>query len=263
MNAVALPPRQLTDLFLLVCALEVEGSDIAARRNLALAQLNNVHPVGDFFPNILVVVQHVTVLIDITQFHGLTQTDRTRVRLFLSGDHAEQRGFTGPVRANNTNDPAWWQFEAEIFHQHLAVIGFAEAFGFDHDTPQARAWRDNDLGSCIGLFSLFGFAHQLVIGGNTRLRFRLATPRRGADPFAFLGDVAHAGFLFPTFLLQTLLLLFQPGGIVAFIRNATPAVQFQNPAGHIVQEVAIVGYHNDGTGIVGQETLQPGNTFGV
>ena len=48
------------------------------------------------------------------------------------------------------------------------------------------------------------------------------------------------------FLLKPLLLLLQPGRVVALVRDAVAAIEFQNPAGHIVQEVAIMGDQHDG-----------------
>jgi hypothetical protein len=41
------------------------------------------------------------------------------------------------------------------------------------------------------------------------------------------------------------------------------AVEFQNPAGHVVKEIAIVGNRHHGARKVLQKTLQPGYRFGV
>ena len=69
-------------------------------------------------------------------------------------------------------------------------------------------------------------------------------------------------FLFG-FNFQALFLVFQPLAVIALKRNALAAVQFQNPAGHVVQEVAVVGDGNHCAGVVVQEAFQPGYRFGI
>ena len=41
------------------------------------------------------------------------------------------------------------------------------------------------------------------------------------------------------------------------------AIQFENPAGHVVEEVAVVGDDEDGARIIVQMVFQPGHRFGV
>ena len=41
------------------------------------------------------------------------------------------------------------------------------------------------------------------------------------------------------------------------------AVEFQNPAGGVVEKVAVVGDGDHGAGEPGQEVLQPGNALGI
>jgi hypothetical protein len=94
-------------------------------------------------------------------------------------------------------------------------------------------------------------------------RFSLSWLNRFSYPFQFPLQGALA--LRFAFLLhaQPVLLLIEPGGIVALPGNALPAVQLQDPLGHIVQKVAIMGHGNNGAGIALQMMLQPGDRFGV
>ena len=55
-------------------------------------------------------------------------------------------------------------------------------------------------------------------------------------------DSCAFGFFF---ILQAVLLLLQPGGIVALPGNALAAVEFQNPAGHVVEKIAVMGHGDD------------------
>ena len=41
------------------------------------------------------------------------------------------------------------------------------------------------------------------------------------------------------------------------------AIEFQNPTGYIVEEVAIVGYRDHGAGVLFEKALQPRDRFGV
>ena len=86
---------------------------------------------------------------------------------------------------------------------------------------------------------------------------------RHADPLQLAGQ----GFLalgLGLFLTgQTFLLLLQPGGIIALPGDAPAPVQFQNPARHVVQKIAVVGHGDDRAREGGQIALQPGHGLGV
>src|SRR6185295_19057717 len=90
-----------------------------------------------------------------------------------------------------------------------------------------------------------------------RLGFGLARLRRGGDPLLLACQRALMRGLLASFLLEALLLLRQPGGVVALIGNAFAAVEFENPARDVVEEVAVMGDDQDRAGIVAQMALQP------
>ena len=73
----------------------------------------------------------------------------------------------------------------------------------------------------------------------------------------------QAGLLGAFLVLQSLLLLFEPGRIVPFPGNTMPAIEFENPAGNIIEKVAIVGHRDHGSGEVLEKTFEPGYRFGV
>src|SRR4029078_1515829 len=111
MHAVALTARQRANLLLLVGPLEVERGTISARVHFLLAEQDYVIAFGNFLPNGLLAIEAVARLVHVAETHRLTDLDRTLVRLFLSGDHAEQGCFTGAVRADHADDTARRQFE--------------------------------------------------------------------------------------------------------------------------------------------------------
>ena len=64
-------------------------------------------------------------------------------------------------------------------------------------------------------------------------------------------------------LFRSRVLLFQPLGVVALPRNAAAAVELEDPAGDVVEEVAVVGDDEDGARIVAQVALEPQHRFGI
>ena len=131
----------------------------------------------------------------------------------------------------------------------------------DHLVAQALARRDEDF---VGLVAL------LVVDRTAVPRSApgapcpwCGRPWRSAHPFQFLGDRLLARLFGRLFLLQALVLLLQPVGVVALPRNAAAAVEFEDPLGGVVEEVAVVGDRDHGAGEAGQELLQPFDRFGV
>ncbi|MNE80317.1 hypothetical protein D3C80_1768770 [compost metagenome] len=56
---------------------------------------------------------------------------------------------------------------------------------------------------------------------------------------------------------------FQPLRVVALEGDALAAVELENPAGDVVEEVAVVGDRHHGAGEVVEEVFQPGDGVGV
>ena len=71
------------------------------------------------------------------------------------------------------------------------------------------------------------------------------------------GKAALSRFLFPAFLLQPLLLLRQPGRIVALIGYAAAAIELEYPASDVVEKIAIVGDDEDSARIIPQMAFEP------
>ena len=110
---------------------------------------------------------------------------------------------------------------------------------------------------------LLRLRQHLLVALDARAVLRLARARRGGDPFLLGRQRALAGAFLLLLLLQALALLLQPGRVVALERIAAAALDLQDPAGDVVQEVAVVGDDHHGAGVVVQRVLQPGDAFGV
>jgi len=70
-------------------------------------------------------------------------------------------------------------------------------------------------------------------------------------------------FLLAALLGETLLLLPKPRRIIALVGNAVAAVEFENPAGDVVEKVAVVGDDQDRARIIAQMAFEPGHRLGV
>src|SRR6516165_3644546 len=121
--------------------------------------------------------------------------------------------------------------------------------------------RNDDLRGLGLLFA--GLLQQFLVALVARLGLGLAGARRSRDPFLLAGERALARFLLAAFLLQPLLLLHQPGRVIALVGNAAAAVELEDPAGDVVEEVAVVGDDQDRAWIVAQVALEPRHRLGV
>jgi len=74
--------------------------------------------------------------------------------------------------------------------------------------------------------------------------------------------VRRPGFL-ALLLGEALGFLLQIGRVVALVRNTPASVEFQDPAGHIVEEVPVMGDDQDRTWIGAQVMLEPMHRFSI
>src|SRR5690606_10627134 len=104
---------------------------------------------------------------------------------------------------------------------------------------------------------------QLLEARKTCLCLRLARLRVRTHPLELLLDRALTRLLLLLLDRETLLLLLEPGAVVALPRNAVAAVELEDPARGVVEEVAVVRDGDDRAWILGQEALEPRDGFGV
>src|SRR5579863_3647574 len=113
----------------------------------------------------------------------------------------------------------------------------------DDVLPEPLGDRDDDLRGLRLL--LAGLLQQILVALVARLGFCLPRARRGGDPFLLARERALARLLFAAFLFEPLLLLPEPGRVVALVGNAVAAVELENPAGDVVEKIAVVGDDED------------------
>ena len=183
------------------------------------------------------------------------------VGLLTAGDEFEEGGLADAVAADDPDDGAGWDRKAQIVEEQSVAVAFREPLGLDHDIAESRAVGDEDLEIARQSFGLLG--EQFLVGIDPRLALGMAGTRRHLNPLEFacegLLPFALAAFL----LAEALFLLLEPGRVVALPRDSVAAVEFEDPAGDVVEEVAVVGHRDDGALIVLEMALEPSHREGV
>jgi len=150
---------------------------------------------------------------------------------------------------------AFWNSHREVVNQHLIAKAFADIIKLNDLVAKAFArGYINFIGFVAGLELL---RIQLVKASQSRFAFGLAALGILTHPFQFLLESLLSSGLLLRFGFQTADFAIEPSGIVAFIGNTVTAIQLENPAGDIVEEVAIVSYCNHGAGKFFEEFFQP------
>ena len=133
--------------------------------------------------------------------------------------------------------------------------------GLEHHVAEPRPGRDVDLHLVELHVALLG--EQRLVALEPGARLGAPALRRLAHPLELARDRALARVLAPLLVGEPLLLLLEPGRVVALEGQAAAAVELEDPAGHVVEEVAVVGHGHDGALVVLEVLLEPGHRLGV
>ena len=137
----------------------------------------------------------------------------------------------------------------------------AQVARLDHDVAEARAGGDVDLDLVDLLLRVL--REQLLVRVEARLALGLPRARRHAHPLQLALQRALAARFGLRFLREPLLLLLEPARVVALPGNALTAIELEDPAGDVVEEVAVVRDRDDRARVLLQERLEPRHRFGV
>ncbi len=127
--------------------------------------------------------------------------------------------------------------------------------GLDDFVAESRAVGDENLEAFFALFLVF--VEEFVVGVESGLAFSLSGFGGHAHPFefAFEGLASFRGLFF--FLSHAFGFLVEPRRVVSFPRNSFAAVEFENPTGDVVEEVAVVGDCDDRAGVLAEVLFEP------
>ena len=184
-----------------------------------------------------------------------------RVRRLLPGDHPEQRRLAGAVRADHADDARRRQRERQVLEQQPVAEALRTPFASITTSP-----RRGPGGMWISTLSSFTFVlvgEQLLVRAEARLRLRVPRLRRKAHPLELALQRALARRRLLLLDREPRLLLLEPARVVAFVRNALAAVELEDPAGDVVEEVPVMRDRDDRALVVGEEPLEPEDRLGI
>ena len=179
----------------------------------------------------------------------------------VAGQHAKERGLAGAVRADDADDGARRQAEREVVDQQPLAEGLAQPVDLDHEVAEPLPRRDVDLVRLVAGLEFDG--RQFVELAQPRLALRLPGLRVRAHPLEFAGERAAQPFLLLLLLGEALFLLLEPGRVVALPGYAVAAVELEDPAGDVVEEVAVVRHADDRARVLLEVLLEPRHGFRV
>ena len=204
----------------------------------------------------------LAVLVHVARDDRLAHLELPAVRLLEPHDHLEERRLAGAVRPDDADDAALREVEGEVVEEELVAEGLLHALGPHDDVAEARARRDVDLVRlAAGLDAALG--DELLVRLQARLALRLPRARGHAHPLELALERALARALGLLLDLEARFLLLEPGGVVALPRDARAAVELEDPARDVVEEVAVVRDGDDGARELLEELLEPGDGLGV
>ena len=256
------PPDSVADDLLLVAALEVEAAQVGARRHLEAADGQDVLTVGDRLPHGLVVGQRLARLVDDRELRGVADRDLAGVGLLLAGDHAEQRRLAGAVGTDDArrSRPAGRRNDRLSISSLSPIAPCSRPSNSITCVAQALGDGDEDLLRLVAL---------LVFVGRRAPRSARCAPCSSPAVPSRLERTHSSSFCIalmraPSCLAsvcEAVLLLLEPGAVVALPRNAVAAVELEDPLGGVVEEVAIVGDRDDGSGKLLRGTARASRRF--
>ena len=261
MQTVALTAGEHAGLLVLLRAAEIETRQVGARVDEAPAHHNLLVALRDHFPDALLRVDDGVLLINVAHLDGLAYLEVAAVGLLQAHNEAEEGGFAGAVGPDDAHDAVGRQVEVEVLEKQFVAEGLAHVLGLDDDIAQTRSVGYKDLQRLF--FFLDILVEELVVGVQTGFRLGVARFRGHTHPFQLSLEGLHTLALLLLLHRQAVGFLLQPGTIVALPGNALAAVEFENPAGHVVEEIAVVGHGDDGALVLLQVGLQPLHRLGV
>ena len=178
--------------------------------------------------------------VDVADLDGLADRQLAAVERLEADDRLEQGGLTDAVRADDADDAVTRQREGQTINKRAIAKALLKILRLDDDATQARARRNLNFLE-VELAGALGLGSHLLVAGQTGLRLCLTALRIRANPLEFfLQTLGQLGILLPL-NGQTLFLRLQVGGVVALVGVEVAAINLGDPAGNVVEEVAVVG----------------------
>ena len=133
-------------------------------------------------------------------------------------------------------------------NEEAVAVPLLDAVGLDDEVAQVRPGRDLEDDRLVAPVGVL--AGELLVAGQPGAVLGDAGAGGHPDPLQLAGEGLAAVALLLLLLGQPLLLLLEPGRVIPLPGDALAAVELEDPAGDVVEEVAVVGDGDDGPGIL-------------
>ena len=260
-QAVAFTAREHAALLLLVGAREVEARHVGPGVHLPVAEHDEVGAARDHLVDGLFGVDRLVLLIHIGQLDGRAHAERTARGLLQPHDHAEEGGLARTVGPDDAHDAGRRQRELQVLVQHAVAESLRHVVRLDHHVAQARAVGDEYFELLLLLLRVL--VHHLVVGRQTRLGLGMAARGGHAHPLQLALEGLAALRLLLLLHGHAGGLLVEPARVVALPGDALAAIQLQDPARHVVEEIAVVGHGDHRTLVLLEMLFEPVDRLGV
>ena len=206
-------------------------------------------------------VQRISRLVDVRQHHSVTNPHRSAGRLFLPHNHAKQRRLPGTVGTNDSDDPALRQVEIHILEDHRFAERLAQILGSNNHITERLTGRNLNLRGSIP--SIVLLLLKFFVPQHASFILRGSGFRGHPNPLQFTSQFPLPSRLASFFKSHPLVLLLKPRRVIAFVRNPFATLEFQDPAGNIVEEVPIVSNGDNRAGEISKVLFEPTDRLGV
>ena len=234
-----------------------------AARDLALAEEDEVLPLRELVEDGLLRVGLLAVLVHV----ATGRPSRPTCSLPPSGFSSpmiilKSVVLPAPFGPMMPTMPPFGRSKVRSSKSSLSPNAFFTPSALHDDVAEPRARRDVDLVRLAARLDA-ALGDELLVGREAGLALGLPRARRHAHPLELALERALARALGLLLDLEPRLLLLEPRGVVALPRDARAAVELEDPARDVVEEVAVVRDGDDRARELLEELLEPRDGLGV
>jgi len=206
-------------------------------------------------------------LIEVSHFDAAAEFHLPSIGRQLTKDQAQQRSLTGAVGTDQADLVAAQDATGEVAHHvFLGRTGhesLGDVFEFRHQLARGLAAHNTKIDLALLVAPRRTFGTQMLEPGNAADTARASCLDPFADPDFLLRQQLVGAGIRQRLLVEHELLALLICGKAAGETDQLAAIELDNARGHAIEENAIMGDHDDGTGIATQQLFEPENAVDI